>query len=703
MTDEIKLILERFGGRGYLIIKDIPHNNKKVEIEIKDTETGETIKPPTQVKKEWYKIQSTRKSILKETGITDEKTIAKVVEYIEELYRNKQQKEEERKKQEEEAKEEEEQAKEEADREIHEKALKLLKNPGLFYELGKDMEQGVYLERYSEVRYILGEEDVKRLVPILAFTGRRREKGAKQLGIQLHSEGSSTCKDTLAFMTQKLFHLKTEEMGSVTNGFLKRGLKESDADIYYYPEDYTSGYNEITRLKRQMRPGDAGIVSKYLEQVADETGAVDFERGESYTPAKTFIATTNAEIIDRANAAVTIRLKMDESRELTRRVIQEEFNIDKRIPITEERVKVWQRASDIITDLEIKDEDIVIPYKQKLSLLVSDRISDTRRLPKIIKQFIRTIALWRWYQKPEDKRNEADIVDLFIAFRLGEQIFTQTAQLVDKNEKAVYDALKMLVVKETDAFSVKQIADVVGLSETTVNQCCRNLYHKGLIFRKQVGKPYFYYVSMDDVRKNDAFLILPYAIRKDESFNMKEAISEVQSFLFAYSRNRVKKFFLSFIDPIKGKPVKYLIEEKPEENIDLIFTVLAIKKIFLGDFHISNKEGKDGGEQPKHPKEGILPYDIRKNKEGTEIEKREAEEEEEIELELIPDEPDETESISTRNRGSCEVCGKVTNLVPVIRNNKTIMVCRVCREKVKREQFNERYHKPWNIGGVNLV
>jgi len=84
-------------------------------------------------------------------------------------------------------------------------------------------------------------------------------------------------------------------------------------------------------------------------------------------------------------------------------------------------------------------------------------------------------------------------------------------------------------------------------------------------------------------------------------------------------------------------------------------------------------------------------------------EKNAVEEEEEIELELIPDEPDETESNSTRNRQSCEVCGKVTNLVPVVRNNKTIMVCRVCREKVKREQFNERYHKPWNIGGVNLI
>jgi len=77
--------------------------------------------------------------------------------------------------------------------------------------------------------------------------------------------------------------------------------------------------------------------------------------------------------------------------------------------------------------------------------------------------------------------------------------------------------------------------------------------------------------------------------------------------------------------------------------------------------------------------------------------------EEEIELELVPDEPDEAESNSTRKRQSCEVCGKVTNLVPVVRNNKTIMVCRVCREKVKREQFNERYHKPWNIGGVNLI
>jgi len=57
---------------------------------------------------------------------------------------------------------------------------------------------------------------------------------------------------------------------------------------------------------------------------------------------------------------------------------------------------------------------------------------------------------------------------------------------------------------------------------------------------------------------------------------------------------------------------------------------------------------------------------------------------------------------NTRKKRSCEVCGKVTNLVPVVQNHKTVMVCRLCREKVKHEQMNE-IHKPWNIGGVNLI
>ena len=535
MIDEVKVVLERFGGRGYLIIKGIPYNKKKVEVEIRDLKTKELLRPPTQVKREWYKIESARKKILKDVGITDDKTIAKLIEYIEESYHCIQYEKEQIRKRKE-------QAKEKDSKEIDRKARELLKDPGLFYQLGKDMEQGVYLERYSEVRYILGEEDIKRLVPILAFTGRRRNKGAKQLGIQLHSEGSSTCKDTLVFMTQKLLNLKTEEMGSVTNGFLKRGLEGSDADIYYYPEDYSAGYNERTRLKRQMRPGDAGIVSKYLEQITDEDGAVSFEKVESYTPAKTFIATTNAEIIDRANAAVTIRLKMDESPNLTRKVINEEFNIDKRIPISEERVKIWQRASDIISNLEIEDEDIKIPYKQNLSLLVSDKIPDTRRLPKIIKQFIRTIALWRWYQKPEDKRDEADLIDLFIAFRLGEQIFTQTSQLVDKNEELVYTTLEIMTTNGDDAFSVKQLADATGLSESMVNQCCRNLYHKGLLSRKKEGRAYLYYLNID-YKNNDSNLMQTYYISSEDVNGIKEAISEVQSFLFEYLNNKDKKFF----------------------------------------------------------------------------------------------------------------------------------------------------------------
>jgi len=619
VIDEVKVVLERFGGRGYLIIKGIPYNKKKVEVEIRDLKTKELLRPPTQVKREWYKIESARKKILKDVGITDDKTIAKLIEYIEESYHCIQYEKEQIRKRKE-------QAKEKDSKEIDRKARELLKDPGLFYQLGKDMEQGVYLERYSEVRYILGEEDIKRLVPILAFTGRRRNKGAKQLGIQLHSEGSSTCKDTLVFMTQKLLNLKTEEMGSVTNGFLKRGLEGSDADIYYYPEDYSAGYNERTRLKRQMRPGDAGIVSKYLEQITDEDGAVSFEKVESYTPAKTFIATTNAEIIDRANAAVTIRLKMDESPNLTRKVINEEFNIDKRIPISEERVKIWQRASDIISNLEIEDEDIKIPYKQNLSLLVSDKIPDTRRLPKIIKQFIRTIALWRWYQKPEDKRDEADLIDLFIAFRLGEQIFTQTSQLVDKNEELVYTTLEIMTTNGDDAFSVKQLADATGLSESMVNQCCRNLYHKGLLSRKKEGRAYLYYLNID-YKNNDSNLMQTYYISSEDVNGIKEAISEVQSFLFEYLNNKDKKIFLSFIDPIKGNSIRSLIE-KPKENVDLINTLLLIKKIIISNFHISNKLVKEGREQPQYLKEASLSYDISSYKIREEIEKQQSEEEE---------------------------------------------------------------------------
>lgn len=634
MTDEVKIVLERFGGRGYLIIRGIPYNKKKVEIEIRDTKTKELLKPPTQVKREWYKIESARKRILKDVGITDDKAIAKLIEYIEELYRYIQYEKDQ-------VREQKERVKEKNTKEIERKAMELLKDPGLFYQLGKDMEQGVYLERYSEVRYILGEEDIKRLVPILAFTGRRRDKGAKQLGIQLHSEGSSTCKDTLVFMIQKLLNLKTEEMGSVTNGFLKRGLERSDADIYYYPEDYSAGYNERTRLKRQMRPGDAGIVSKYLEQITDEDGTVSFEKVESYTPAKTFIATTNAEIIDRANAAVTIRLKMDESRELTRKVINKEFNIDKRIPISDERVKTWQRASDIISKLEIRDEDIKIPYKQNLSLLVSDKIPDTRRLPKIIKQFIRTIALWRWYQKPEDKRDEADLIDLFIAFRLGKQIFTQTSQLVDKNEELIYTTLEIMTTSEDDAFSVKQLADATGLSESMVNQCCRNLYHKGLLSRKKEGRAYLYYMNID--YKNDSNLMQTYYISLEDANGIKEAISEVQSFLFDYLNNKDKKIFLSFIDPIKGISIKSLIE-KPKENVDLINTILTIKKIIMSNFHISNKLVKEDREQPQYLKEASLSYDISSHKIREEIEKQQSEKKK-PELELI-DEPEEEYIIS---------------------------------------------------------
>lgn len=584
MINTLKIILDKFGGKGYLIIKEIPFNNKKVEIEVIDIENKEKIIiPSTQVKKEWYKVESARKKILADVGIIDKKQIIQLVKYIEEKYKIIE-KEKEKKK------EHEKQEKEKIDKEINEKSMELLRNPNLFYQLGKDMEQGVFLDRYNEVRWILEEEDIKRLVPFLAFTGRRKDKGAKQIGIQLQSEGSSTSKDTLEFITTLLFNIKVEEMGSVTNGYMKRGLGESISDIYYYPEDYSNDYNETTRIKRQTRPGDAGLTSKYMEEVSDESGGKSFVKRTSYTPAKTFISTTNAEKIDRANAATTIRLKMNETSELTRKVIDKEFEINKQEPITNEKIKIWQRASDIINNLEIKDEDIKIPYSPNLSLLVSDKISDTRRLPKIIKQYIRTIALWRWYQKPENKRDEADIIDLYIALRLGKQLFLQTSEITDKNEKKVLDSLKKLMKEEiSERFSIRQIAKEIGLSEPTTNQSCGNLYKKGLILREKIGKPFYYYVDIEDILKtNDANLIIPYYIRNPTANDIKEAISKLDSNLFAYSeKGNIYYYLILFIDPINGKKVQYILNEKDNKDIDILHILQIIKNINIPNSRIS--------------------------------------------------------------------------------------------------------------------
>jgi len=97
------------------------------------------------------------------------------------------------------------------------------------------------------------------------------------------------------------------------------------------------------------------------------------------------------------------------------------------------------------------------------------------------------------------------------------------------------------------------------------------------LLHKKEGRAYLYYLNID-YKNNDSNLMQTYYISSEDVNGIKEAISEVQSFLFEYLNNKDKKIFLSFIDPIKGNSIRSLIE-KPKENVDLINTLLLIKKL----------------------------------------------------------------------------------------------------------------------------
>ncbi|OQX50620.1 MAG: hypothetical protein B5M53_12200 [Candidatus Cloacimonas sp. 4484_209] len=99
------------------------------------------------------------------------------------------------------------------------------------------------------------------------------------------------------------------------------------------------------------------------------------------------------------------------------------------------------------------------------------------------------------------------------------------------------------------------------------------------LLHKKEGRAFLYYLDTD--YENDSNLMQTYDISLEGVNDVKKAAEEVKSNLCAYMKNEEKNIFLNFIDPIRGKSIKALIEEEPEKNVDLIEILLKIKKNFF--------------------------------------------------------------------------------------------------------------------------
>jgi len=360
--------------------------------------------------------------------------------------------------------------------EIREKAWALVKSPAFFYELGKLFEKGFYIPKIADFRYVLGEERNKRLLPFLMSSAAL---------VRVIGE-PGTAKDTLVRMCAVLLSkaLKIEERTDITPGVLKYSEKIKAADVLYIP-DSPSLRGEQGRQLRFMRSDEGGIAAEYVFK-DPETGKLTTE--VSQLPIKSFITTSNEIAIDRALETGMWTLKTSESEELTKLVRKEKLRAwaGKHEFASEEEVQTWQEALRILIQ-EQPVEKVVIPYAENLEDLLDKLGAESRRDPDKLCRLIDIVAKFRRFQKPENKRAEADLADLYIALELGMDAFMETFAPVNEEEKR----LIQLIDEDTNV-TVQKLAKKTGQAQRTIYKKLERLVDKGFLTKQKVNRANVY-------------------------------------------------------------------------------------------------------------------------------------------------------------------------------------------------------------------
>lgn len=381
---------------------------------------------------------------------------------------------------------------EEEENRIRKKALELLKSPMFFYELGKLLEKGWVLQRINRPRFVLGEEQNKRLLPLLILGVKKGYTGL----IQLVGE-SGTGKDTMVRLSLDLLReaVKYIERGYITPASLRYSQNLRDVDLLYVP-DIERMQGEMGRTLRLHRADDGGIISEYAymdqrsQRMTTET---------VYMPIKGIITTTNVMNISPSLKSGMWRLETSSSPELTKKIMLEKLRLHegKRSVLSpdSEELKVWRTAFKIL--VEEVNVDPKIPYAERLIDLFNTDRSESRRDPDKLCELIKIVAICRYFQKPEDKRDEADLTDLYIALRLGSRAIERTIFDLTEEEKFILKTVENVCDGQDGGVTVNEVLDLVGsflgYSRRTVYEKLEGLVAKGYLHKERKGRENVYH------------------------------------------------------------------------------------------------------------------------------------------------------------------------------------------------------------------
>jgi predicted transcriptional regulator len=363
---------------------------------------------------------------------------------------------------------------------VRKKALELLRDPAFFYKLGKVMERGFIVPKLNRVRFVIGEDRNKRLVPILVASSAKM--GLTSI-IRIIGD-VATAKDTLLRLSLELLSqaLRYVERGYLTPGGLRYSEEIHRADVLYIP-DSPQLQGEMGRQLRLMRADDGGLVIEYAYK---DTATGLMSTVEERLPVKLVLTSSNEIRIDPALESGAWTLETDNSPELTRRVQEEKLLLraGRRPAFPEEELKIWKTAFEIALTQDVPSS-INIPYADRLINLLSKYDSSQRRSPDKLCDLIEAVACFRRFQKPPETRGEADLTDLYIALQLGLEAMLKTVAPLDQREKEILEAVE----GSGNSASVRDVCVTTKMAYNTAYKILEHLVDKGYLSKdKEKGR-----------------------------------------------------------------------------------------------------------------------------------------------------------------------------------------------------------------------
>ena len=428
------------------------------------------------------------------------------------------------------------------------KARIILADPEFFYKLGKVFEKGFIVPKINKPRFVIGEERNKRLLGPLLI-------GASKLAmtslIKVLGE-PGTAKDTMLRMWLELLPVKSVERSYMTAASLRYSPDMQNADLLYIP-DTPELQGEMGRQLRFMRSDDGGLISEYAVR--------DTETGEMTTkvvtlPIKGLATTSNAITGDAALESGMWTLMTNPSSELTREVKKEKLKLraGERPLISNDDLNLWQAVFKVLVEEEPQEIPLVPYAKQLFDLLESER-SESRRDPDKLCDLISLVAWVRRFQKPPEKRMEADLIDLYFALQLGLDAITQTISELSPKEQQIFDA-----VKGTAAVTCRDVADNTKIPYKTCYNYLEKLVDKG-------------YLNQDKDKNRNIYSILSNAKPKSFLFSVRrdaESPEQLVKVVLDTIRNSRTEQLLeeetyTFVDPLKGYRITVRQKEEQDE------------------------------------------------------------------------------------------------------------------------------------------